>query len=101
MAKAFIFTAVVGGILGSVAVAEEKKEEKGTRNLNDYSCKDVMRLDEDREIAMGVLHGFLLGKKGTTEYQTDKLAEATDKFIEYCLDHPNDKAVDTLSKFVQ
>ena len=45
--------------------------------------------------------GYLLGKKGTTEFDTEKMSEATDKFIEYCLDNPTAKALDVMGKFIK
>ena len=61
-----------------------------------------MRLNgSDRDIAIGVLHGFLLGKKGTAKYSSEQLVKATDQFIEHCLDNHKAKAVESLSKFVK
>jgi len=56
---------------------------------------------EDREIAMALLHGYRLGKKNTTQYVTEVLAEATDSFMDYCLDHPMDNALATFEKFTK
>jgi len=84
--------------LSSVSFAQETQ----LKNLNDYTCKDIMRFSgEHRSIAIAFLHGYLLGKKGTTVFNTQKLSEATDQFIEYCLDNPNAKAVDAMSKFAK
>jgi hypothetical protein len=53
-----------------------------------------MRLSgNDRDIAIAFAHGYVLGKKGTTQYDVDALAQITDRFIDYCLDHPADKAL--------
>ena len=77
-------------------------QDKTTHDLNDLFCKDIMRLSgSDRDIAMAALHGFMLGKKGTTTYNPEQLAEATDQFIEYCLDNPTAKVLDAFSKFTK
>ncbi len=77
-------------------------QDKTTRDLNDLFCKDIMRLSgSDRDIAMAALHGFMLGKKGTTTYNPEQLAKATDQFIEYCLDNPAAKVLDVCSKFMK
>ena len=77
-------------------------QDTGPRDLNDYTCKDCMRFSgENRSIALAFLHGYLLGKKGTTEFDTAKMSEATDQFIEYCLDNPTVKALDAMGKFIK
>jgi hypothetical protein len=81
---------------GSVALAEEPSAKK---DLNEFVCKDVMRLSgSERENALALLHGYRLGKLGTTQYQIDALSELTDRFIDHCLDNPNDKALETFEK---
>ena len=81
---------------GSTAFAEE---ETSPNDMNDYLCKDVMRLyGEDRENTLAFVHGYRLGKKNTTQFQVDDLTELTDKFIEHCLDNPNDKALAAFEK---
>ena len=82
--------------LSGIAFGQEE------RDLNNYVCKDVMRMSgNNRDLAIGVLHAFLLGKKGTTQFEVSTLSEATDEFIEYCLDHPNDKALGVMEKMTQ
>lgn len=72
-------------------------QDANLKDLKSYSCKDIMRLSgEDRDLAIGVLHAYLLGKKGTTQFDVQTLAESTDKFIEHCLDNPNDKALESM-----
>jgi len=43
-------------------------------------------------------HGFRLGKMNTTKYEIEDLADLTDRFIDYCLDNPDDKALETFLK---
>lgn len=63
------------------------------RMIEQYSCKDVMREGAgSREIAIAFLHGYLLGKSGTSKFNLAALEKQTDAFIEYCLDHPAEKA---------
>jgi hypothetical protein len=70
------------------------------RNADQYTCKDVMREDDDgRTTAIAFLHGFLLGKSGSSAFDVEAMAKQTDSFIDYCLDHPNDKAVTAMMKF--
>jgi hypothetical protein len=75
------------------------EEPAKPNDLNDYLCRDLMRLSgEDREIALALVHGYRLGKKGTTQFETQALAEITDKFIDYCLDHPRENALQSFDK---
>jgi hypothetical protein len=70
------------------------------RDFATQTCKEVMRLSgNDRDIAIAFAHGYVLGKKGTTQYEVDTLAQVTDQFIDYCLDHPADKALPSFEKF--
>ena len=82
---------------GSAALAGELSEP---RDLKDNQCRDVMILSgEDREIAIAFAHGYMLGKKNTTRYVPEELGEATDKFMDYCLDNPKDNALAAFEKF--
>jgi hypothetical protein len=91
---AAVFCVSLAGV--SVAGTNESKD------LNTISCKDIMRLSGgDRDISMGVIHGYLLGKKGTSKYKSDRLAEATDEFIETCLDNPKAMAIKTMEAILK
>jgi len=82
------------------SMAEEAN--KNMVDMNSYLCKDIMRMSgEERSIALGVLHGYELGKKGVVSYDPNKLGKVTDEFIEYCLDHPDDKALVTFEKLAK
>lgn len=58
-----------------------------------------MRLSgSKRENALALVHGYRLGKMNTTQYEIEALATITDKFIDHCLDNPNDKALESFEK---
>jgi len=85
--------------ISPVVVAEDAPK---TTDMTAYLCKDVMRSsDEDRAVALGILHGYHLGKTGATKYEDAVLSKASDDFVEYCLDHPGDKAMEAFGKFVK
>ncbi len=92
-------------LLASSTVAAETKNQPGHSDPNDLktvTCKEVMRLSgEERWAALGVLHGYALAKKGTTVYVIDKLAQATDDFMDYCLDNPKAGALEAMLKFAK
>ena len=69
------------------------------RAVENYTCKEVMRESGvDRNAAIAFLHGFILGKSGSTKFNLEALAKQTDNFIDNCLDNPTSKAIDVLTK---
>ena len=71
-------------------------------DMSAYLCKDVMRMsDEERDVTLGVLHGYMLGKKGATSFVSDDLAKVSDEFVEYCLDNPHEKAMTSFEKLAK
>jgi HdeA/HdeB family len=85
---------IMSGLGVSLAAAQSN-----TRTMDQYSCKDVMREHgENRDVTIAFLHGFLLGKSGSASFDIDVLHKQTSAFIEYCLDHPSEKAVDAMAK---
>ena len=68
-------------------------------DMTTYLCKDVMRMSgEERSVALGVLHGYALGKKGATSFLSEKLHKLTSDFTEYCLDNPQEQALAAFEK---
>jgi len=93
LTAAVTFALFVGG---SAALAEEPSNKK---DLSEFLCKDVMRLSgSERENALALVHGYRLGKMNTTQYEIETLSDLTDRFIDYCLDNPNDKALASFEK---
>ena len=77
------------------AAAQDAKD----RSIEQYSCKDVVRESGvDRDVAIAFLHGFLLGKSGGAKFNLDVLHKQSNDFIERCLDHPAERALDAMSK---
>jgi len=75
---------------------------QNARDFKDNTCKDVMRLSGvDRDVAVAVAHGYVLGKKGTTKFEIDALTLVTEKFFDYCLDNPKDNALAAFEKIAK
>jgi len=75
---------------------------RNARDLKENSCKDIMRLSGvDRDVALALAHGYVLGKKGTTKFEVDALAQITEKFIDYCLDNPKENALAAFEKIAK
>jgi uncharacterized membrane protein len=90
-----VLTALALSAVTVVTQAADAKQDFGTQ-----TCKEVMRLSgSDRDIALAFAHGYVLGKKGTTQYEVDALAQVTDQFIDYCLDNPAANALQSFEKF--
>ena len=89
--------AVAALLLGSPAVLAEEQPEM--KDLSTRLCKDVMILTgEDRVIGLAFLQGYRLGKKNTTKYDPEALGQISDKFMDYCLDNPKEKALAAFEK---
>ena len=92
-----VFTATVLAGFGwmGAAGAQDSKD----RTIEQYTCKDVMRESgPNRDVAIAFLHGYLLGKSGSSKFNVDTLRQQSDAFIERCLDNPGEKAVDAAAK---
>ena len=95
-AAAFSAFCMLAASMPGTAVAADQ------RDFGTQSCKDVMRLSgSDRDIALAFVHGYMLGKKGTTKYEVETLAQITDQFIDYCLDHPAENALQSFEKLAK
>jgi len=74
-------------------------QDSKDRTVEQYLCKDVMRESgANRDVVIAFLHGFLLGKSGSSNFNIDALRKQSDDFIERCLDNPGEKAVDAARK---
>jgi HdeA/HdeB family len=89
-------TLVAAAGLGSAPGWTQDSRE---RTVEQYTCKDVMRESgANRDVVIAFLHGFLLGKSGSSKFNIDVLRKQSDDFIERCLDNPGEKAVDAAAK---
>jgi hypothetical protein len=96
--KRLVTTLVISASL-AMASTSGWSAEKADEDLNNYSCKDVMRMTgADRRGAIAVFHGYFLGKQGKTTFNTETLMDRTDQFTEYCLDNPTAKALESMAR---
>ena len=93
------------GVIGAAALlvilgsSPTSAQDARDRAVEQFTCKDVMRENgTNRDVAIAFLHGFLLGKSGSLKFNVDVLRTQTDDFIERCLAHPDEKAIDVMSK---
>jgi hypothetical protein len=88
----------VASFLAGTSLGSAVAQQSGTRSIEQYTCKDVMREHgSDRDVAIAFLHGFLLGKSGSSTFDRADLHKQTRDFIDRCLDNPGKKAVDVMA----
>jgi hypothetical protein len=86
------------GVAQTSSAKTAAKSDQGD-DLDRYLCKDIVRMTgDDRIIALSALHGYTLGRKGTTKYVPAELSKVSDAFVEHCLSNPNDKALPAFTK---
>jgi len=91
-----IAAALLAGFGWAVAASAQDAKD---RTVEQYTCKDVMRESgPNRDVAIAFLHGYLLGKSGSSKFNVDTLRQQSDAFIERCLENPGEKAVDAAAK---
>ena len=74
-------------------------QTKADRAVELFTCKDVMREPNvSRETAIAFLHGYLLGKSGSSHFNVEAMETQTNAFIEQCLDSPQNKAAEVMEK---
>ena len=80
-----------------LAAAPGYAQDTGDRTIEQFACKDVMRdSGTNRDVAIAFLHGYLVGKSGSSKFNLEALKKQSDLFIDRCLDNPGEKAVDAM-----
>ena len=93
-----ILVAAIGLILALAGTATSQAQTNTDRRIEQYECRDIMRdSGVNRDVAIAFLHGYLLGKSGSADFNLDKIKQQTDAFIERCLSNPTEKAVDAMT----
>ena len=95
--KTILFGALA--ITASCAISAGSLAQDTMRTVEQYTCKEIMRDDtSSRDASIAFLHGYLLGKGGSSEFDLEVLTEQTDTFIDQCLDNPTAGALETMVK---
>lgn len=93
--------ALAGSIvfLLALGVSPVSAQDAKDRTIEQFSCKDVVRESgADRDVAVAFLHGYLLGKSGSSKFNLDVLHKQSSDFIERCLNNLAERAVDSMAK---
>ncbi len=90
---------VAAVVLVTLGLGRPHAKGSNPRTIEQYTCKDVMReYGANRDVTIAFLHGYLLGKSGSSTFDLDVLHKETSDFIEHCLDNPSEKAMDAMSR---
>jgi hypothetical protein len=74
------------------AQAQSATARPGPAALDELDCRTLLRLaGEERAYTLLYLHGFVSGKTGQMVLPVQRLAEATDRIVDHCIDRPGDK----------
>jgi len=58
-------------------------------DLSKFDCRTLLHMEgEDRDQALIFLHGYVSAQKRQTMIEFAPLADATDKIVDFCIDHP-------------
>ena len=99
MASPRIILAITAMLTATSGTVTALAQGSSDRAVEEYTCKEIMRESgPNRDTAIAFLHGFLLGKSGSSTFNVETLSKQTDAFIDSCLNSPNDKAMDTMLK---
>jgi hypothetical protein len=97
--KTSCVTVIGVALLSGASLGSAFAQQPNTRTVEQYRCKDVMREHgADRDVMIAFLHGFLLGKSGSSTFDRAGFHRQTRDFIDRCLDNPSEKAVDVMEK---
>jgi len=89
----------IGLVLAAASGTLANAQAQADRTVEQYTCKEVMHEGgEARSVAIAFLHGYLLGKSGSSKFNVEALQKQTDAFINYCLDNPKDSAEQAMAK---
>ena len=63
----------LGLVLLMTASATLSAQDNKDRRVEEYECRDIMRdSGGNRDVSIAFLHGYLLGKSNTTQFNLDK-----------------------------
>jgi hypothetical protein len=84
------------------AIAQDKREAAPARQqaIDELDCRTLLRLGgEERGYTLVYLHGFVSGRRAQLRLAPEALAEATDRIVDHCIDHPGDRLLAVFERF--
>jgi hypothetical protein len=75
------------GVFSTPVRAQSQSEDR--IDLQTLSCRTLLEAeDDDRELTLVFMHGYMSGMKGEMMIDAPKLSAATDEVIDACIDNP-------------
>jgi hypothetical protein len=97
--RAILQTVLAVAIITGLPTSVARAQSADSRTVEQFTCKDIMHEGgQSRDTAIAFLHGFILGKSGSSDFSLEKLTKQTDAFLDLCLDNPKDVALDAMMK---
>jgi hypothetical protein len=89
---------MIGGS-GAAIADESASAATGEFDIKTLTCRDALKMPrvESRDTVL-FFHGFLSGKKNEMIFKPDKLAEATDRIVDGCIDSPDTSLLEMFEK---
>lgn len=96
--KAFFGIAALAFAITS-ATTSLQAQSASERTVEQYKCRDFMRESGgNRDVAIAFLHGYLLGKSGSSKFDLETLKKQSDEFVEQCLSNPDAQGMTILQQ---
>jgi DUF1009 family protein len=97
--KKLLGTVVTILVLSGVNVVKAQ-EPQNEINLTTIDCRTLLQMDgDDKDSTILFFHGYMTAKNNETAILVDKLGEATDNVVNYCIDNPDDTLLNTFIKY--
>lgn len=82
-----------------VALAQPAAPAPRDAGIDQLECRTLLRLGGDeRAYTLLYYHGFVSGRMNQTSLDPQVMAEATDRIVDHCIDHPGDKLLPVFEK---
>src|SRR5262249_4156256 len=97
MLAGFIAFPILTSLLAHAAVTGAGSPPTGavtSVDLSKFDCRTLLPMEgADRDRAMVFLHGYVSAQKRQTVIELGPLAEASEKIVDFCIDHPTSIAL--------
>ncbi len=82
------------------SLADSAKPAPREAGIDQLECRTLLRLGgEERAYTLLYYHGFVSGRMNQMSLDPLTMAEATDRVVDHCIDHPDDKLLPVFEKY--
>ncbi len=80
----------LSSVVVSQRVLSQESEGRGMVDISAMTCRELLIMNgDDRQSTIVFVQGYLSGKNGEIEIDTDRLRAASDTSLEQCVDEPD------------